>query len=59
MKWLEAEGPFYDEKTPFEELVETYQVATTSDEEFDKVAEAFLKQFAAPRFGVVRCLPSS
>ena len=50
VKWLEAEGPFYDEKTPFEELVETYQVATTSDEEFDKVAEAFLKQFAAAAF---------
>ena len=50
VKWLEAEGPFYDEKTPFEELVDTYKVATASDEEFDRVAEAFLKQFAAAAF---------
>ena len=50
VRWLEAEGPFYDEKTPFEELVDTYKVATASDEEFDRVAEAFLKQFAAAAF---------
>ena len=50
VKWLEAEGPFYDEKTPFEELVDTYQVATASDEELDEVAEAFLKRFAVAAF---------
>ncbi len=50
VKWLEAEGPFYDEKTLFEDLVDTYQVATASDEELDEVAEAFLKQFATGAF---------
>ena len=46
LRWMEAEGPFYDEKTPFESLVDTYEVATASDEELDEVAKAFLKQFA-------------
>ena len=50
VKWLEAEGPFYDKKTPFEELVDTYKVATASKEELDKVAEEFLKQFATAAF---------
>ena len=50
VRWLEAEGPFYDEKTPFEELIDTYQVATSSDDELDKVAEEFLKQFASAAF---------
>ncbi|MGB0292195.1 MAG: DUF1592 domain-containing protein [Luteolibacter sp.] len=50
VKWLEAEGPFYDEKTPFEALVDTYKVATASDEELDEVTEAFLKQFATAAF---------
>jgi len=50
VRWLESEGPFYDEKTPFEELVDTYKVATASDEELDKVAEAFLQRFATAAF---------
>ncbi|MEO0413524.1 MAG: DUF1592 domain-containing protein, partial [Verrucomicrobiota bacterium] len=50
VRWLEAEGPYYDEKTLFEELVETYQVATASDEELDEVAEAFLMRFATGAF---------
>lgn len=50
VRWLEAEGPYYDEKTPFEVLVDTYQVAAASDEELDQVAEAFLKQFATAAF---------
>lgn len=50
VRWLEAEGPYYDKKTPFEELVDTYKVAMASDEELDEVAEAFLKQFAAAAF---------
>ena len=50
VRWLEAEGPFYDGKTLFEELVEAYKVATASDEELDKVAEAFLKRFATGAF---------
>ncbi len=50
VRWLEADGPYYDEKTPFEVLVDTYQVATASDEELDQVAEAFLKQFATAAF---------
>jgi len=50
LRWMEAEGPFYDEKTPFETLVDTYQVATASDESLDKVAKAFLKQFAKVAF---------
>ena len=50
VKWLEAEGPFYDEKTSFEELVDTYQVATASDEKLDEAAESFLKRFATAAF---------
>ncbi|MCP4885238.1 MAG: DUF1592 domain-containing protein, partial [Planctomycetaceae bacterium] len=50
VKWLEAEGPFYDEKTPFEKLVDTYKVATASDEELDEIAGAFLKRFATAAF---------
>ena len=50
VRWLEAEGPYYDEITPFEELVDTYKVATASDEELDEVAKAFLKQFATAAF---------
>ena len=50
LRWMEAEGPFYDEKTPFEALVDTYQVATASDEALDKVAGVFLKQFATVAF---------
>ena len=50
LRWMEAEGPFYDEKTPFETLVDTYQVATASDEALDEVAESFLKQFATAAF---------
>ena len=50
VRWLEAEGPYYDERTPFEALVDTYQVATASDEELDQVAEAFLKRFATAAF---------
>ena len=50
VRWLEAEGPYYDEKTPFEELVDTYKVATASDEKLDEVAKAFLKQFATAAF---------
>ena len=50
LRWMEAEGPYYDKKTPFEELVDTYEVATASDEEFDEVAEVFLKQFATAAF---------
>lgn len=50
LRWMEAEGPFYDKKTPFEALVDTYQVATASDDDLDKVAEAFLKQFATAAF---------
>ena len=47
---MEAEGPFYDDKSLFEELVETCKVAKASDEELDKVAKAFLKRFAMGAF---------
>ena len=50
LRWMEAEGPFYDEKSPFETLVDTYQVATASDEALDQVAGVFLKQFATAAF---------
>ena len=50
VRWLEAEGPYYDDKTLFEELVETYKVATASDKKLDEVAEAFLKRFATGAF---------
>ncbi|NRB76755.1 MAG: DUF1592 domain-containing protein [Verrucomicrobiales bacterium] len=50
LRWMEAEGPFYDEKSPFETLVDTYQVATASDEALDEVAGVFLKQFATAAF---------
>ena len=50
VRWLEAEGPFYDDKTVFEELVEAYEVAKASDEELDEVAEAFLKRFSKGAF---------
>ena len=50
LRWMEVEGPYYDEKTPFETLVDTYQVATASDEALDQVAGVFLKQFATAAF---------
>ena len=50
LRWMEVEGPFYDEKTPFEALVDTYKVATASDKKLDEVAEAFLKRFATAAF---------
>jgi hypothetical protein len=50
VRWLEAEGPFYDEKSSFENLVDRYQVATASDEALDEVAEAFFEQFAKAAF---------
>ena len=31
VRWLEAEGPFYDPKTPFEKLVDAHKVAKASD----------------------------
>ncbi|MEC8864682.1 MAG: DUF1587 domain-containing protein [Planctomycetota bacterium] len=31
LKWMEVEGPFYDEKTPFEELVDDSDVGTHFD----------------------------
>lgn len=50
LRWMETEGPFYDEKTPFEALVDTYKVATASDEALDEVVESFLQQFATAAF---------
>ncbi|MEM7600075.1 MAG: DUF1592 domain-containing protein [Verrucomicrobiota bacterium] len=45
-KWMEVEGPFYDPKSPFENLVEKYQVTTSTDEVLDSVAKQFLAEFA-------------
>ena len=50
VRWLEVEGPFYDQKTPFEKLVDTCKVATASPEELDASAEAFLRRFATSAF---------
>lgn len=49
-KWMEVEGPFYDPKSPFEKLVEKYQVANATDEELDSVAAVFLAEFAESAF---------
>ena len=49
-KWMEVEGPFYDPKSPFEKLVEKYQVATATDEELDSVAAGFLAELAEVAF---------
>ncbi len=50
VRWLEAEGPFYDAKTLFERLVDTHQVATASDAELDAIAADFLRSFAKGAF---------
>ena len=50
VRWLEVEGPFYDQKTPFEKLVDTCKVATASPEELDASAEVFLRRFATSAF---------
>ena len=49
-KWMEVEGPFYDPKSPFEMLVEKYQVANATDEELDSAAAGFLAEFAEVAF---------
>lgn len=49
-KWMEVEGPFYDAKSPFEKLVEKYQVTTASDETLDSAAAGFLAEFAEVAF---------
>lgn len=49
-KWMEVEGPFYDAKSPFETLVETYQVTAASDETLDSAAAQFLAEFAEVAF---------
>ena len=49
-KWMEVEGPFYDPKSPFEKLVEKYQVANATDEELDSAAAGFLADFAESAF---------
>ena len=52
VRWLEVEGPFYDQKTPFEQMVDAYKDASTrlSPEKLDASAEAFLRMFAASAF---------
>ncbi|MDP6354942.1 MAG: DUF1592 domain-containing protein [Planctomycetota bacterium] len=50
VKWLEAEGPFYDPKTLFERLVDTHKVATATDAELDEIAAEFLRSFANGAF---------
>ena len=49
-KWMEVEGPFYDPKSPFEKLVEKYQVTTASEEMLDSAAAGFLAEFAEVAF---------
>ena len=44
-KWMEVEGPFYDPKSPFENLIEKYQVTSASDKELDLSAKNFLAEF--------------
>jgi len=52
VRWLEVEGPFYDQKTPFEKMVDAYKDASTrlSPQKLDTSAEAFLRMFAASAF---------
>ena len=52
VRWLEVEGPFYDQKTPFEKMVDAYKDASTrlSPEKLDASAEAFLRMFALSAF---------
>ena len=50
VRWLEVEGPFYDQKTPFEKMVDACKVATASPEKLDASAEAFLRLFAISAF---------
>ena len=50
VRWLEAEGPFYDPKTPFEKLVDAHKVARASDAELDEIAAEFLRSFAKHAF---------
>ena len=52
VRWLEVEGPFYDQKTPFEKMVDAYKDASTrlSPEKLDASAEAFMRMFAASAF---------
>ena len=49
-KWMELEGPFYDKKSIFEQLVERYKVKTAKDHKLDAIAEAFLKEFSQEAF---------
>jgi hypothetical protein len=44
-KWMEVEGPFYGPKSPFENLIEKYQVKSISDEALDSSAKDFLAEF--------------
>ena len=52
LSWMEVEGPFYDEKTPFEKMVDAYKDASTRlpTEKLDAFAGSFLKMFAASAF---------
>jgi len=47
---LEAEGPFYEPETPFEQLVNDYKIASASDETLDGIAKEFLEKFAQEAF---------
>ena len=49
-KWMELEGPFYDEKSIFEKLVERYKVKTAKDHKLDAIAEEFLSEFSKEAF---------
>jgi hypothetical protein len=42
---MEVEGPFYGPKSPFENLIEKYQVKSISDEALDSSAKDFLAEF--------------
>ena len=50
IKWMELEGPFYDKKSIFEQLVERYKVKTAKDHKLDTIAEAFLREFSQEAF---------
>ncbi|MFT5130795.1 MAG: hypothetical protein ACI8W8_004426, partial [Rhodothermales bacterium] len=49
-KWMEVEGPFYRPKSPFERLVDKYEIASATDDALDSVTKDFLAAFAESAF---------
>ncbi len=50
MEWVEVEGPFYNDKTVFEKLMDQYKIASANEAQLDKISKDFLKAFAKEAF---------